>query len=91
MSRERVPLAMRLSERFGNWAVRQLAREIEVSGFEHIPQHGPLLLVSNHISWVDPVLLACWLTPATGRPISDRKSTRLNSSHIPLSRMPSSA
>ena len=32
MSRERVPLAMRLSERFGNWAVRQLAREIEGSG-----------------------------------------------------------
>lgn len=70
MSRERVPLAMRLSERFGNWAVRQLAREIEVSGLEHIPRQGPLLLVSNHISWVDPVLLACWLTPATGRPIS---------------------
>ena len=27
----------------------------------------------------------------TGTPIRDRKSTRLNSSHIPLSRMPSSA
>ena len=30
--------------------------------------------------------------PKTGKPFSvDRKSTRLNSSHIPLSRMPSSA
>ena len=28
---------------------------------------------------------------ATSSPGSDRKSTRLNSSHIPLSRMPSSA
>ena len=28
---------------------------------------------------------------AKGRPARDRKSTRLNSSHIPLSRMPSSA
>ena len=28
---------------------------------------------------------------STGRGAADRKSTRLNSSHIPLSRMPSSA
>ena len=34
-----------------------------------------------------------WSLLDTGRPleIRDRKSTRLNSSHIPLSRMPSSA
>ena len=31
------------------------------------------------------------LLPALKRALSDRKSTRLNSSHIPLSRMPSSA
>ena len=30
------------------------------------------------------------LNEAEGSPIADRKSTRLNSSHIPLSRMPSS-
>src|ERR1051326_2665553 len=28
---------------------------------------------------------------STSTPVTDRKSTRLNSSHIPLSRMPSSA
>ena len=33
--------------------------------------------------------LACW--QEQGIPVLDRKSTRLNSSHIPLSRMPSSA
>ena len=31
------------------------------------------------------------LNPATGEVIGDRKSTRLNSSHSTLSRMPSSA
>ena len=31
------------------------------------------------------------LIPESSDPASDRKSTRLNSSHIPLSRMPSSA
>jgi 1-acyl-sn-glycerol-3-phosphate acyltransferase len=70
MTPERIPLGMRLSERFGRWAFRCLAREIDVSGLERIPESGAVLLASNHISWVDPVLLACWLTPATGRPMT---------------------
>lgn len=70
MTVEHVPLGMRLSERFGRWALQRLAREIVVNGLDRIPASGPALLVSNHISWVDPVLLACWLTPATGRPMS---------------------
>ena len=32
-----------------------------------------------------------WMEQEQERGITDRKSTRLNSSHIPLSRMPSSA
>lgn len=70
MTIERISLGMRLSERFGRWALRRLAQEIVVSGLERIPAKGSVLLVSNHISWVDPVLLACWLTPATGRPMA---------------------
>ena len=65
MTTERIPLGMRLSERFGRWAMQRLAGEIVVRGLERIPATGPVLLASNHISWVDPVLLACWLTPAT--------------------------
>ena len=38
----------------------------------------------------DPDVLDTWFSSALW-PFSDRKSTRLNSSHIPLSRMPSSA
>ena len=70
MTSERIPLGMRLSERFGRWAMQRLAGEIVVSGLDRIPATGPVLLASNHISWVDPVLLACWLTPATGRPMT---------------------
>ena len=36
-------------------------------------------------------IIGCLDSPTSGRYILDRKSTRLNSSHIPLSRMPSSA
>lgn len=70
MTSEHVPFGMRLSERFGRWAMCRLADQIDVQGLNRIPASGAALLVSNHISWVDPVLLACWLTPATGRPMS---------------------
>lgn len=70
MMAECIPLGMRLSERFGRWAMQRLAGEIVVDGLNRVPASGPVLLTSNHISWVDPVLLACWLTPATGRPMA---------------------
>lgn len=70
MIAERIPLGMRLWERFGRWAMERLSGEILVAGLHRIPASGPVLLASNHISWVDPVLLACWLTPATGRPMA---------------------
>ena len=41
--------------------------------------------VANAIAMFEPVLMVCHPSDV------DRKSTRLNSSHIPLSRMPSSA
>ena len=45
----------------------------------------------NKISWLDKVLtLLAWLVAAVAS-ASDRKSTRLNSSHSDRSRMPSSA
>ena len=57
-----------------------------------------LALVGAHIIWVllplAPAVLIYWLFPNTPVAVSgplDRKSTRLNSSHRSLSRMPSSA
>lgn len=37
--------------------LRILAR-LQVEGREHIPEKGPFLLVSNHLHWLDPPLLA---------------------------------
>ncbi len=70
MGLERPPLGMRLSDAFGAWVIRRLAREVIVEGMEHLPREGGVILAGNHISWVDPVFLACWLTPATGRAIN---------------------
>ena len=70
MGLERPPLGMRLSDAFGAWVIRRLAREVIVDGLEHLPREGGVILAGNHISWVDPVFLACWLTPSTGRAIN---------------------
>lgn len=31
-----------------------------ISGAEHVPKHGPVLLVSNHLSSVDTILIPCF-------------------------------
>jgi 1-acyl-sn-glycerol-3-phosphate acyltransferase len=49
-------------------ALRAVAR-VRVSGTGHLPETGPLLVVANHASNVDGVLLAAWLQPALKRPI----------------------
>jgi 1-acyl-sn-glycerol-3-phosphate acyltransferase len=49
-------------------ALRAIAR-VHVSGTEHVPRSGPLLVVANHASNVDGVLIAAWLQPALDRPI----------------------
>lgn len=35
-----------------------LVCRLSVRGIEHVPETGPLLLVSNHLSWFDPILVA---------------------------------
>ncbi|MBI4093207.1 MAG: 1-acyl-sn-glycerol-3-phosphate acyltransferase [Candidatus Kerfeldbacteria bacterium] len=35
-----------------------LARRIEVHGLEHVPAHGPYIIVANHQSYTDPVQIA---------------------------------
>jgi len=70
MGLERPPLGMRLSDAFGAWVIQRLSREVIVEGLDHLPRGGGVILAGNHVSWIDPVFLACWLTPATGRAIN---------------------
>ncbi|WP_195812352.1 MFS transporter [Xylophilus rhododendri] len=43
--------------RFLAWIVSNLVYRFRVQGAEHIPAEGPALLVCNHVSLADPVLL----------------------------------
>ena len=52
------------------------------------PTSGEVIVQGERVSAMTETQLAAWRTRSVGL---DRKSTRLNSSHIPLSRMPSSA
>src|SRR5437899_2343842 len=43
--------------RAGCWLVLHLVSRPKVSGQEFMPRTGPLLIVANHLSWFDPLLL----------------------------------
>lgn len=34
---------------------------VRVEGMEHVPRSGPFVLCSNHVSWIDPLLLGALL------------------------------
>jgi 1-acyl-sn-glycerol-3-phosphate acyltransferase len=50
------------------FALSGLAR-VRVTGHERLPREGPFILVANHASNVDGVLIAAWLQPVARRPI----------------------
>lgn len=43
--------------RAGFWVFTHLICRYRVRGLENVPATGPLLIVSNHVSWYDPLLL----------------------------------
>jgi len=64
--RNRVPLLAR----FLAWLARFIARavtRVTVEGLDDLPQDGPLIIVSNHISNADPPVVFGFLTPALNR------------------------
>jgi len=40
----------------------RLIHRARVEGLEHLPDRGPLLLISNHQSYYDPPFIGCWIT-----------------------------
>lgn len=51
--------------RFIAWTIAQIMYRIRVVGRDQVPEHGPAVLVSNHVSFVDWLLI----TTVTQRPI----------------------
>jgi 1-acyl-sn-glycerol-3-phosphate acyltransferase len=49
--------------RFGLGAIAR----ITVTGLEHVPTSGPLIVAANHMSNADPPLIGGWLAPALRR------------------------
>jgi acyl-[acyl-carrier-protein]-phospholipid O-acyltransferase/long-chain-fatty-acid--[acyl-carrier-protein] ligase len=50
-----------VSVRFILWLLTHSLYRIRVVGQEHVPPHGPALLVSNHVSFVDAMLIGASL------------------------------
>ena len=64
--------------RFVLWVVTHSLYRIRVSGRIHIPQDGAALIVSNHVSWVDGILIQA----AVDRPI--RFLVESGYAHLPV-------
>ena len=43
--------------RFVTWALVNTLYRVRVDGMQHVPEEGPALLVCNHVSYMDPLLL----------------------------------
>jgi 1-acyl-sn-glycerol-3-phosphate acyltransferase len=43
--------------RFLSWVLVNVMYRIRVRGLEHIPEHGPALIVSNHVSFMDALVI----------------------------------
>ncbi len=39
------------------WVFTHLVCRYRVSGREYVPKKGPLIIIANHLSWYDPILL----------------------------------
>ena len=59
-------LAHRLMGRWCRWAMRVLRCRVEVEGREHLPARGPYVVMSNHQSNYDPILLVGFLDHSLG-------------------------
>ena len=51
-----IPLAYGCSK-FLCWLFFRIGYGLEVSGQEHVPRHGPCIIASNHVSFLDPVVV----------------------------------
>jgi 1-acyl-sn-glycerol-3-phosphate acyltransferase len=60
-----IPWLYELVRSFSHQLLKVVWR-MRVSGLEHIPQTGPVILAANHVSYFDPVVLGV----AVGRPVT---------------------
>jgi 1-acyl-sn-glycerol-3-phosphate acyltransferase len=51
--------------RFLSWLLIRILYRLRVEGVDKIPEHGPALLICNHVSFVDPIVISA----AVRRPV----------------------
>ena len=79
------------AQRTGGWVKDREAARGELDGFQRLFARALLFLDAPDHARIRKVLNAGFRPDVLQRLVPDRKSTRLNSSHIQKSRMPSSA
>jgi len=69
MAARKLPFMPRLTGGVLRLAARLVSRT-SVEGLENIPEGGPLLVIANHASNADGMLLMAYVVPAMGRPMT---------------------
>ena len=54
---EPAPRPYRIAVAIIRFLVRLLGWRVDAAGLEHLPRTGPVLVVANHVSYLDPILL----------------------------------
>lgn len=42
------------------WLLLKIFWQMKIIGIENVPKRGALIIASNHVSYLDPIVLATW-------------------------------
>jgi 1-acyl-sn-glycerol-3-phosphate acyltransferase len=59
--------------RFAAWVLAKIMYRLKAEGEEEIPDEGPVILVANHVSWVDWLVIASLLPARPPRFVMDHR------------------
>ncbi|HLY28275.1 MAG TPA: lysophospholipid acyltransferase family protein [Aggregatilineales bacterium] len=57
----RVRFTRALCRAFGRFVMFKIVYRLKASGLEKIPTEGPVILLFNHVTLLDPMILLCWI------------------------------
>ncbi len=58
---KRIRITRKVFRAFGRFAMFKIAYRLKATGLEKIPREGPVIILFNHITMFDPMIVLCWI------------------------------